>query len=35
MSRGGGRFVMHGVAWFAVDGAIAERLWDESLQMLG
>ena len=25
----------YGVAWFALDPAVAERLWRESLQMLG
>lgn len=29
-----GRFVMSGVAWFALDADLAERLWEESLRML-
>jgi NAD(P)-dependent dehydrogenase (short-subunit alcohol dehydrogenase family) len=33
--RGEGPFAMHGVAWWALDAAIAQRLWDESLLMLG
>jgi NAD(P)-dependent dehydrogenase (short-subunit alcohol dehydrogenase family) len=33
--RGEGQFVTSGVAWFALDAAIAQRLWDESLLMLG
>jgi NAD(P)-dependent dehydrogenase (short-subunit alcohol dehydrogenase family) len=33
--RGEGPFVMYGVAWYALDAALAERLWDESLSMLG
>jgi NAD(P)-dependent dehydrogenase (short-subunit alcohol dehydrogenase family) len=33
--RGAGQFVMKGVAWYALDAALAERLWDESLSMLG
>jgi NAD(P)-dependent dehydrogenase (short-subunit alcohol dehydrogenase family) len=33
--RGEGRFAMNGVAWYALDGALAQRLWDESLLMLG
>jgi NAD(P)-dependent dehydrogenase (short-subunit alcohol dehydrogenase family) len=33
--RGEGQFVMKGVAWYALDAALAERLWDESLSMLG
>jgi|HubBroStandDraft_6_1064221.scaffolds.fasta_scaffold27406_6 NAD(P)-dependent dehydrogenase (short-subunit alcohol dehydrogenase family) len=32
--RGEGPFAMHGVAWWALDAAIAQRLWDESLLML-
>ena len=35
MKRGEGQFVMQGVAWFALDAALAKRLWDESLLMLG
>jgi NAD(P)-dependent dehydrogenase (short-subunit alcohol dehydrogenase family) len=33
--RGEGQFVMNGVAWYALDATLAERLWDESLSMLG
>jgi NAD(P)-dependent dehydrogenase (short-subunit alcohol dehydrogenase family) len=33
--RGEGQFVMNGVAWYALDAGLAERLWDESLSMLG
>ncbi len=29
-----GRFAMSGVAWFALDPPLAERLWEESLRML-
>jgi hypothetical protein len=25
---------LHGVAWYALDAAVAERLWEESLRML-
>jgi NAD(P)-dependent dehydrogenase (short-subunit alcohol dehydrogenase family) len=32
--RGEGQFVMKGVAWWALDAVIAERLWEESLRML-
>jgi NAD(P)-dependent dehydrogenase (short-subunit alcohol dehydrogenase family) len=33
--RGERQFVMKGVAWYALDATLAERLWDESLSMLG
>jgi NAD(P)-dependent dehydrogenase (short-subunit alcohol dehydrogenase family) len=33
--RGEGQLVMKGVAWYALDATLAERLWDESLSMLG
>jgi NAD(P)-dependent dehydrogenase (short-subunit alcohol dehydrogenase family) len=32
--RGEGPSALSGVAWFALDEAIAERLWEESLRML-
>ena len=32
--RGEGPSALSGVAWFALDETIAERLWEESLQML-
>jgi NAD(P)-dependent dehydrogenase (short-subunit alcohol dehydrogenase family) len=35
MKRAEGPFAMSGVAWYALDSGIAERLWDESLRMLG
>jgi NAD(P)-dependent dehydrogenase (short-subunit alcohol dehydrogenase family) len=35
MKRGDGQFAMHGVAWYALDATVAERLWEESLSMLG
>jgi len=35
MRRGEGPFAMRGVAWYAIDAGVAERLWDESLRMLG
>ena len=34
MKRREGPFQMSGVAWYALDAAIAERLWEESLRML-
>lgn len=35
MKRPEGRFAMSGVAWYALDETIAERLWEESLRLLG
>jgi NAD(P)-dependent dehydrogenase (short-subunit alcohol dehydrogenase family) len=35
MRRPEGPYAMRGVAWYALDAALAERLWEESLRMLG
>jgi NAD(P)-dependent dehydrogenase (short-subunit alcohol dehydrogenase family) len=35
MKRRESQFAMGGVAWYALDSAVAERLWDVSLRMIG
>jgi NAD(P)-dependent dehydrogenase (short-subunit alcohol dehydrogenase family) len=35
MKRSEGPFAMGGVAWYALDATLAERLWEESLRMAG
>jgi len=34
MKRAEEPYAMRGVAWYALDAGIAERLWDESLKLL-